>query len=363
MPKDITETDIKKALSKVKDLEGRPLDKSPCMQSISVDEDGIIVLLEVDTDKADKYEPIRQKCEKKLRKLGIKSIKVMLTANKKAPDITAPDGKEPSKMARPPVHENLKPTNIKHIISVASGKGGVGKSTVAAHLALAMQQQGLKVGLMDADIYGPSIPKIFGLEGYKAQLNEDKKLTPPEAKDGLKLMSIGFLVDPDVPMIWRGPMVQSAVRQFLQDVDWGELDVLVVDMPPGTGDIQLTMAQKVPQSGAIVVSTPQDIALIDARKAIEMFAKTNVPVLGLVENMSQYICSNCGHEDHIFGHGTLEKEAKTRGVPLLGTLPLSLDIRVNMDAGAITPNEHFQEIAKKVRVFLDEEAKMQKQQA
>lgn len=361
MPKNITETDIKKALSKVKDLEGRPLAKSPCLQSISADDDGIIVLLEVDADKADKYEPVRQKCEKQLRNLGAESIKVMLTANKKAPEVSTASGGDKPKMARPPVHENLKPAGIKHIISVASGKGGVGKSTVAAHLALAMQQQGLKVGLMDADIYGPSIPKVFGLEGYKAQLNEDKKLTPPETKDGLKLMSIGFLVDPDVPMIWRGPMVQSAVRQFLQDVEWGELDTLVVDMPPGTGDIQLTMAQKVPQSGAIVVSTPQDIALIDARKAIEMFAKTNVPVLGLIENMSQYICSNCGHEDHIFGHGTLEKEAKTRGVPLLGTLPLSLDIRMNMDSGDITPNEHFQEIAKKVRVFLDEEVKVQKQ--
>jgi ATP-binding protein involved in chromosome partitioning len=225
--------------------------------------------------------------------------------------------------------------DIKAIIVVASGKGGVGKSTVAAGLALALAGRGLKTGLLDADIYGPSQPKMMGLEGYKPE-QKDGKIQPP-LRHGIKVISIGFMVDADKALIWRGPMVQTAIYQLFRDVDWGTkeepLDVLIVDMPPGTGDAQLTIAQKIPVAGAVIVSTPQDIALIDARKAIAMFQKTDVPILGIIENMSTHICSNCGHEEHIFGHGGAKLEAEKLSVPFLGEIPLSRVVREQSDAG------------------------------
>jgi len=220
---------------------------------------------------------------------------------------------------------------VKRIIAVASGKGGVGKSTTAVNLALALKDQGLKVGVLDADIYGPSMPRLLGIQGQPQQL-AGNKLDPMRAY-GLKVMSMGFLVDEETPMIWRGPMVMSALSQMLKDVAWGELDVLVVDMPPGTGDAQLTMAQQVPLAGAVIVSTPQDLALIDARKGLNMFTKVNVPVLGIVENMSTFLCPHCGKPSDIFGHGGARDEARKLGVPFLGEVPLTIAVRETSDEG------------------------------
>ena len=237
---------------------------------------------------------------------------------------------------------------IKQIIAVASGKGGVGKSTVAMNLAVALAKSGLSTGLLDADIYGPSVPKMSGLEGQRPQQNEAGKLVPLSAF-GLKVMSIGFMLDNEAPLVWRGPMVQTAVYQMLRDVEWGTaekpLDVLIVDMPPGTGDAQLTLAQKVPVTGAVIVSTPQDIALIDARKAVKMFEKVGVKIFGLIENMSTHVCSNCGHEEHIFGHGGAKSEAEKLGVPFLGEIPLSIGIRKNSDEGKPSAEDVFRGIS------------------
>ena len=218
----------------------------------------------------------------------------------------------------------------RHIIAVASGKGGVGKSTTAINLALALKAEGKSVAILDADIYGPSLPRLLGTSDRPTTANS--KLVPIEAH-GLKAMSIGFLVDEDAPTIWRGPMVMSALEQMLRDVDWGEPDILIIDMPPGTGDAQLTLSQRASLAGAVIVSTPQDLALIDARKGLNMFRKVNVPVLGIIENMSYFICPSCGEESHIFGHGGAEAEARKLGINFLGKIPLEMDIRINADAG------------------------------
>jgi len=234
------------------------------------------------------------------------------------------------------VQRTLKPlTNVKNVVAVASGKGGVGKSTTAANLALAWAAQGAKVGLLDADIYGPSQPLMMGLSGSKPVSADGKHMTPLRAH-GVEVMSIGFMIDPEQPMAWRGPMVTQALTQLLGDTLWGELDYLVVDMPPGTGDIQLTLAQRVPVSGAVIVTTPQDIALLDARKGLKMFEKVEVRVLGVVENMSMHVCSECGHVEHIFGSGGGARMAAQYGVKLLGELPLDIRIREDADGGAPT---------------------------
>ncbi|MAF68430.1 MAG: sodium:proton antiporter [Micavibrio sp.] len=309
-----------------------------CLTSLTVNGATVTAIFEVPVSEGTHHEAFRQSLESEMGKTeGIESVQIIFTAERAPVEKQAPD---PHGM-----NKNPKLTlPVKRIIAVASGKGGVGKSTVAANLAVALSQTGEKVGLLDADIYGPSVPTLMGLQGQKPDTNDEKKLIPLEAH-GLKVISIGFLVDQDTPMIWRGPMVQTALYQLFRDVDWSGVDTLVVDMPPGTGDAQLTLAQKVDVDGAIIVSTPQDLALIDARKGIEMFRKTNVPVLGLIENMSLFTCPNCGHEEHIFAHGTLEEEAQKIGVPYLGALPLSKDIREASDAGksALHINEKFNE--------------------
>jgi len=239
-----------------------------------------------------------------------------------------------SKVVPHKVQEDMKPLEtIANIVAVGSGKGGVGKSTTAVNLALALQREGARVGLLDADIYGPSIPSMLGVKGQPS--TDGEHIIPKEAH-GLKVMSIGFLVEEDSAMIWRGPMVTSALQQLLNDTLWGSLDYLVIDLPPGTGDIQLTLAQRIPVAGAVIVTTPQDIALLDARRAVNMFRKVDVPVLGVVENMSTHICTQCGHEEAIFGKGGGEDMAKDFDIPLLGRLPLAMEIRSSLDEGKPT---------------------------
>lgn len=247
-----------------------------------------------------------------------------------------------SKVVPHKVQEELKPLEtIANIIAVGSGKGGVGKSTTAVNLALALQREGARVGLLDADIYGPSIPAMLGVKGQPS--TDGEHIIPKEAH-GLKVMSIGFLVEEDSAMIWRGPMVTSALQQLLNDTLWGQLDYLIIDLPPGTGDIQLTLAQRIPVAGAVIVTTPQDIALLDARRAVNMFRKVDVPVLGVVENMSTHICTNCGHEEAIFGEGGGEEMAKDFEIPLLGRLPLAMEIRSSLDEGKPTMMQNLESV-------------------
>jgi ATP-binding protein involved in chromosome partitioning len=296
----------------------------------------------VPADRANELEPLRQAAERAVKAMpGVKGALVSLTAERKAgaapaakpqpaaqghshshAPAQAPSGQRPAKQNIP---------GIGAIIAVASGKGGVGKSTTAVNLALAMKANGLRVGILDADVYGPSLPRLMGISGRPQQI--ENRIIVPMENYGIKVMSMGFLVDEGTAMIWRGPMVQSALMQMLREVAWGDLDVLVVDMPPGTGDAQLTMAQQVPLSGAVIVSTPQDLALIDARKGLNMFNKVEVPVLGIVENMSYFIAPDTGNRYDIFGHGGARKEAERIGVPFLGEVPLTMDIRETSDAG------------------------------
>lgn len=303
--------------------------------SVQIDEkSNVIVVIEVDPSKGAQLEELRQTVEREVNDFyGVSKASVILTAQKKTGSNTVQKQKsDPHGMDKnPPVD-----VPAKHIIVIASGKGGVGKSTVSANLAAGLSARGLKVGLLDADIYGPSQPVMMGDVSYKPSLNNERKLIPLE-RHGIKIMSIGFIADTDKALVWRGPMVQTAFYQMLRDVDWGSeevpLDYLIIDLPPGTGDVQLTLAQKVKATGAVIVSTPQDIALIDARRAVEMFEKTNVPILGLVENMSVHVCQNCGHEDAIFGDGGAKAEAEKLGIEFLGALPLMRTVREMSDAG------------------------------
>lgn len=283
-------------------------------------QDGLVqISLTATREEAAALEPLRRDIEAALRALpGVQSASVILTAQVK-----------PAAKPAAPVPESLLP-GVKKIIAVASGKGGVGKSTVAVNLAVALAQSGLKVGLLDADIYGPSVPRMLGADAQPEV--RGGRITPITAW-GLKIMSMGFLVPEDKALVWRGPMVMGAINQMLGQVDWGTLDVLVVDMPPGTGDAQLTLAQKAKPHGAVIVSTPQDISLLDARRGIKMFEQVNVPVLGIIENMSFFSCPNCGHHTNIFGHGGARAEAERLAVPFLGEIPLQLAIRESGDAG------------------------------
>lgn len=315
---------------------GRDIVSSGMVQGVTVREGHVGFTLEADARRAPGLEPLRKAAEAVVDKLpGVLSVTAVLTAAAAKP-AAAPHAHSHGPAAggqagaQPAAQKPLVP-GIRSIVAVASGKGGVGKSTTAVNLALGLSAQGLKVGLLDADIYGPSAPRMLGVSG-RPNSRDGKTLDPMQAY-GIKCMSMGFLVAEDTPMIWRGPMVMSALEQMLRDVDWGELDILIVDMPPGTGDAQLTMAQRVPLAGAVIVSTPQDIALLDARKGLNMFRKVDVPVLGIVENMSYYECPSCGHRAEIFGHGGARREAERLGVDFLGELPLDLKIRATSDDG------------------------------
>ncbi|NIA68564.1 iron-sulfur cluster carrier protein ApbC [Pelagibius litoralis] len=289
--------------------------------------------IEVDPKEGAAMEPLRKAAEKAVHDLpGVTSVTAVLTAEKSGAGAAqqAPQNQPPPQQQAGGEQRAMVP-GVRSIVAVASGKGGVGKSTTTTNLAMGLARLGLKVGVLDADIYGPSQPRMLGISGRPT--SPDGKILNPMENYGIKCMSMGFLVAEDTPMIWRGPMVQSALQQMLRDVDWGELDILVVDMPPGTGDAQLTMAQQVPLTGAVIVSTPQDIALLDARKGLNMFRKVDVPVLGIVENMSMFICPNCGHESHIFSHGGAKREAEKLGMEFLGEVPLDIEIRETSDEG------------------------------
>lgn len=335
----VTEQQILDALKAVKDPDtGRDVVSAGMVSGLVIKDGNVAFALEVDPQRGPNLEPMRKQAEKTVHTMdGILSVSVVLTAEAPAQQTPRPEqmqgGHAGGQSTGRGDGRDMIPgiPGIKHIIAVASGKGGVGKSTVSVNLALALALAGHKVGMMDADIYGPSQPRMMGLSG-QPKTNDGETLEPME-NYGVKCMSMGFLIPDDTPMIWRGPMVMSAIQQLLRDVNWGELDVLVVDMPPGTGDAQLTMAQQVPLAGAVIVSTPQDIALLDARKGLNMFRKVEVPVLGIIENMSYFACPSCGHRSEIFSHGGAHKEAERLGVDFLGEIPLDIEIRETSDGG------------------------------
>ncbi|MEW6254491.1 MAG: Mrp/NBP35 family ATP-binding protein [Pseudomonadota bacterium] len=352
---EVTEDGVRQALSKVRTPEGVPLSASPALSGIVVTNAKVYLSINVDAAQARAWEGVRIAAEDTVKALpGVASALVALTAERRAaPASAAPAGGGGKAIEVPGVNA---------IIAVASGKGGVGKSTLSINLALGLRDLGLKVGLLDADIYGPSVPRLAGVHA-KPEVIDGRTMLPLD-NFGLQLMSIGFMVEEDTPMIWRGPMVMSALSQMLREVKWGPLDILVVDMPPGTGDAQLTMAQQVKLAGAVIVSTPQDLALIDARRGIAMFQRVNVPLLGVVENMSTFICPHCGGRSDIFGHGGAREEAQKLGVPFLGEVPLHMRIREMSDAGMpilvsdpqSAQAETYREIARGVRASLERTA-------
>ncbi|MFZ5782797.1 MAG: iron-sulfur cluster carrier protein ApbC [Pseudomonadota bacterium] len=335
---EITESAVRKVLETVIDpTTGKSVVAQGMLGGVAVRGGHVAVTLDVDPARGTALEPLRQACEQAVRAMpGVLSATAVMTSERPA---AATASRAPS-AGGPAGHGGAKTTGgggridvpgVKHIIAVASGKGGVGKSTTAVNLALGLAANGVRTGLLDADIYGPSMPRMLDVR-EKPESVDGKALKPIE-RYGLRTMSIGYIVNEDTPMIWRGPMVSSALEQMLRDVQWGELDVLVVDMPPGTGDAQLTLAQRVALAGAVIVSTPQDIALVDARKGLNMFRKVAVPVLGFVENMSFFLCPHCGERSDIFGHGGARAEAEKLAVPFLGEVPLHLDIRTASDSG------------------------------
>jgi ATP-binding protein involved in chromosome partitioning len=363
----ISKDDVLAALGKIASPEGVPLPATGKLSDIVAADGKVFFSITVDAGAVTAWEAIRDRAQKAVAALpGVQSVMVALTAERAAggaqgrgmPGQPPPPTGRPRPGAPPGGPAAPSPAGIPGvgaIIAVASGKGGVGKSTTAVNLALALRELGLKVGILDADIYGPSMPKLLAIR-ERPQTIGGNRLRPIE-RFGMPVMSIGFLIEEETPMIWRGPMVMSALTQMLREVEWGTLDVMVVDMPPGTGDAQLTMAQQVPLKGAVIVSTPQDLALIDARRGIAMFRRVNVPVLGIVENMSTFVCPQCGTRTDIFGHGGARREAERLGVPFLGEVPLDIAIREKSDSGspvvATAPDgvhaKYYRDIATRVR--------------
>ena len=340
----VTQRQVLDALAKVSSPSGVALTDADVLSAITANDGKVFFSINVEAHEARAWEEVRAQAEAAVRAIpGVSAAMIALTAERKPASAPAAprhpaQGVPPASAHRPPQAPGGSPMarqaeipGIAAVIAVASGKGGVGKSTTALNLALGLSDLGLKVGLLDADIYGPSVPRLTGIR-EKPELDNNRKMIPI-SRFGLAVMSIGFLVEEDTAMIWRGPMVMSAITQMLRDVAWGKLDVLVVDMPPGTGDAQLTLAQNVPLRGAIIISTPQDLSLIDARRGLAMFKKVNVPVLGIVENMSYFLCPHCHTRSEIFGHGGARHEAERLGVPFLGEVPLHMAIRATSDAG------------------------------
>ncbi|MCO4841873.1 MAG: Mrp/NBP35 family ATP-binding protein [Yoonia sp.] len=328
----VTRDEIMGVLARLELPDGGTLVSRDMIRALGVDGGAVRFVIEApDAGIAAKMEPQRLAAEAAIKALsGVTSVSVVLTAHGPAPKAPEPPslkiGGHPKPQAGP-----SRPSGVDRILAIGSGKGGVGKSTVSSNLAVALAREGRRVGLLDADIYGPSQPRMMGVS--KRPASPDGKTIIPLKAHGVTMMSIGLMMDPDKAIVWRGPMLMGALQQMLGQVEWGELDVLIVDLPPGTGDVQLTLCQKTELTGAIVVSTPQDVALLDARKAIDMFNTLKTPVLGMIENMSTFICPDCGHEAHIFGHGGVKADAERLGVPFLGALPIDLDTRLAGDAG------------------------------
>jgi ATP-binding protein involved in chromosome partitioning len=336
----VSKEQVLESLARVPGPDGSPLPQTGTLSEVVVTDGKVFFSMTVDAAAVKAWEPVRKRAEEAVRAVpGVQSVLVALTAERAgsggtpAPKPAAPHAHAPRPGGQPSAQGqgSQLPPGVKAIIAVASGKGGVGKSTTAVNIALGLRDLGLKVGLLDADIYGPSIPKLLNIKEKPETLGGTR--LKPISRYGMNVMSIGFLIEEETPMIWRGPMVMSALTQMLREVEWGELDVMVVDMPPGTGDAQLTMAQQVPLRGAVIVSTPQDLALIDARRGVAMFRRVNVPILGIVENMSYFVCPNCGERTDIFGHGGARHEAERMRVPFLGEVPLHMAIREKSDAG------------------------------
>jgi ATP-binding protein involved in chromosome partitioning len=333
----VSKEQILAALAKVPTPDRAALTDARVLSDVVVTDGKVFFSISVDAAAVKAWEAVRNRAEEAVRAVpGVQSALVALTAER-SPGAAA-RGPNPAHVAQQPQRaahpaDKVQPgvPGVDAVIAVASGKGGVGKSTTAVNLALGLRDHGLKVGMLDADIYGPSLPKLLAIK-EKPQTIGGTRLKPID-RYGLSVMSIGFLIDEETPMIWRGPMVMSAITQMLHEVEWGKLDIMVVDMPPGTGDAQLTMAQQVPLKGAVIVSTPQDLALIDARRGVAMFKRVNVPVLGIVENMSYFLCPSCGTRSDIFGYGGARKEAERQGVPFLGEVPLHMTIREKSDSG------------------------------
>ena len=333
----ISRDEVMAALAAVPGPDGRAsLPELGAVSGVTIRDGKVFVAIAIDPARAKAMEPMRAGAEAAIRAIsGVAGAVVTLTAEVRARRrrrVAAAHGHQTDAPPRRHGRSSEPLPGVKHIIAVASGKGGVGKSTVACNLAVGLAKLGLAVGVLDADLFGPSMPKLFGIDAKPGLAPDGKKLVPLESC-GVKIMSIGFLIEEGAPVIWRGPMVMSALNQLLREVVWGELDVLVVDMPPGTGDTQLTMAQNVPLAGAVIVSTPQDLALIDARRGIAMFGQAKVPLIGVVENMSYFLCPHCGGRTDVFSHGGARKEAEKLGVPFLGEVPLDIAIRAHSDDG------------------------------